>query len=62
MSLIVPVQVVSPSRSRDDGGVSNTGLFRKVYDASPEENMLLGTCKEGQLLTEGYDQVANDGR
>lgn len=55
-------QVVSPSLSVDDGGVSATGLFRKRYDAYPSENALGGTCMEGQLLDEGYAQEQANGR
>ncbi|CAM9356698.1 unnamed protein product [Pylaiella littoralis] len=55
-------EVVSPSLSVDDGGVTATGLFRKRYDAFPSDNALGGTCMAGQLLDEGYEQEQANGR
>lgn len=53
--------MVSPSLSPDEG-VETTGLFRKKYDAYPSDNALGGTCMEGQLLEEGYEQEQANGR
>eukprot|EP00903_Cladosiphon_okamuranus_P013039 g12166.t1 len=54
-------EVVSPTLSVDEG-VAEAGLFRKRYDAYPEDNALGGTCMEGQLLDEGYLQEQANGR
>eukprot|EP00752_Nemacystus_decipiens_P007485 g6687.t1 len=54
-------EVVSPTLSADDG-VTAAGLFRKRYDAYPEDNALGGTCMAGQLLDEGYLQEQANGR
>lgn len=53
--------MVSPTLSADEG-VTAAGLFRKRYDAYPEDNALGGTCMEGQLLDEGYLQEQANGR
>eukprot|EP00923_Selenidium_pygospionis_P038577 GHVN01067210.1.p1 GENE.GHVN01067210.1~~GHVN01067210.1.p1 ORF type:complete len:695 (+),score=76.36 GHVN01067210.1:7954-10038(+) len=41
---------------------SRTFMFPKVYDVHPDANVFHGTCMEGQLIDDGFNQHLDNGR